>query len=55
MNNYKCTVCGYIYRQDRGDWTHDIPKNTPSERLPDDWKCPTCNQVKMVFEEIKEK
>jgi rubredoxin len=53
MNSYKCTVCGYTYRPERGDWIHDIPPHTAFEDLPDDWRCPTCNQTKMAFEEIK--
>ncbi len=28
MNSYKCTVCGYTYRPERGDWIHDISPNT---------------------------
>lgn len=52
MNDYKCTVCGYTYRPARGDWIHDIPPNTPFEDLPDDWRCPTCNQPKMAFVEV---
>lgn len=55
MSDYKCTMCGYIYRPERGDWTHDIPKNTEFYDLPDSWRCPTCNQPKMAFEEIKAK
>lgn len=33
-----CTVCGYIYDGD-----------TPFEELPDDYKCPVCNQPKSKF------
>lgn len=53
MNNYKCTVCGYTYRPERGDKLRDIEEGTAFEELPDNWKCPTCNQSKMVFEEVK--
>jgi rubredoxin len=53
MKNYRCTVCSYTYRPARGDNTHDVEPNTPFEDLPDDWKCPTCNQPKMAFEEAK--
>ncbi len=54
MSNYKCTVCGYTYKPERGDWMHDIPKNTAFEDLPESWRCPSCNQPMMAFEEIKE-
>lgn len=53
MDKYKCTVCGYIYRPERGDKLRDIPPNTPFDELPEDWKCPTCNQPKMVFVEME--
>lgn len=52
VEHYKCTVCGYVYKPERGDWMHDIPKNTAFEDLPDDWKCPTCNQPQMAFEPL---
>ncbi|MCC5911810.1 MAG: rubredoxin [Clostridiaceae bacterium] len=52
MQDYKCTVCGYTYRPEKGDWTQEISKNTAFEDLPEHWKCPTCNQPKMAFEEI---
>ena len=53
VTDYKCTVCGYTYRPERGDKVHDIEPMTSFEDLPDDWKCPTCNQSKMAFEEKK--
>ncbi|MBF4695731.1 rubredoxin [Fusibacter ferrireducens] len=49
MKIYKCTVCGYIYKPEKGEWRKDIPKGTPFEELPEDFKCPTCNQPKMAF------
>ncbi|MCT4661832.1 MAG: rubredoxin [Tissierellales bacterium] len=55
MDKYKCTVCGYIYRPERGDRIGDIPEGTSFEDLPDDWKCPTCNQPKMAFVEMVKK
>lgn len=55
MKDYKCTVCSYVYREENGDWTHGIPKGTSFEELPDDWKCPTCNQPKMAFIEAENK
>jgi len=50
MQNYRCTVCGYIYKPDREDWMSDVIKGTPFEALPDGWHCPTCRQPKMAFE-----
>jgi len=50
MQSYKCSVCGYEYKPDRGDWLSGVEKGTAFEDLPDDWKCPTCGQPKMAFE-----
>lgn len=35
---YQCSVCHYVYDGE-----------TPFEELPDDYKCPLCNQPKSVF------
>lgn len=53
MSSNKCTVCGYTYRPERGDRIHDIGPNTEFKDLPDNWRCPTCNQPKMAFVEIE--
>lgn len=52
MNYYKCTICGYIYKPERGDKTSNIPINTNFDDLPEDWRCPMCNQPKFVFKLI---
>lgn len=41
--------CGYIYDPDRGDRKGKIPKGTPFENLPEDWKCPVCGVSKQKF------
>lgn len=51
--NYKCAFCSYVYRPERGDKNRDIPENTPFDNLPEDWRCPTCNQDKMAFKAIR--
>lgn len=53
MNNYRCTVCSYTYRPAKGDPIRDIERNTDFNSLPETWRCPTCNQSKMAFEEEK--
>ncbi len=49
MEYYKCSVCSYVYKPEKGDWIHDIEKGTKFEDLPEDWKCPSCNQPKLAF------
>ena len=48
---YQCQTvnCGYIYDPDRGDRKGKIPKGTPFEDLPDDWRCPVCGAGKKMF------
>ena len=50
MQQYKCTICGYIYDPEKGDPDNNIPANTPFEKLPDDWACPLCGAPKDMFE-----
>ncbi|PAB56901.1 rubredoxin [Anaeromicrobium sediminis] len=53
MEIYKCSVCGYSYKEEKGDWTNDIKAGTKWEDLPEYWRCPTCNQPKMAFAKMK--
>lgn len=53
MDNYKCTICGYVYKPSRGDTFANIPPGVPFDELPEDYKCPMCSQPKVVFEKIE--
>jgi len=52
MAKWRCTVCGYIYDEEKGDETNDIEPGTKFEELPDDWLCPVCGAPKEDFEKI---
>jgi len=54
MAKWKCLVCGYIYDEDAGDPSGDIPPGTLFEDLPDYWVCPVCGASKDQFEYIEE-
>ena len=41
MAKYRCTVCNYIYDEDKEDKKFD--------ELPDDWRCPVCNSPKSSY------
>ena len=43
---YKCTICGYIYDDDK--------EKVPFDQLPDTWKCPLCGARKADFAPLKE-
>lgn len=43
---YKCTVCGYIY--------DDEKESVKFEALSDDWTCPLCGVGKDLFEKVED-
>ena len=45
MNNYLCTLCGYIYRPDENN-------NIEFIDLDDSWVCPLCSASKEEFEPV---
>ena len=50
-NLYECTVCGYIYDEEKGD-EPDIPKGTKFLELPTNWDCPFCDAEQDEFYQI---
>ena len=53
MAKWRCTVCGYVYDEERGDPENDIDPGTEFEELPDDWVCPLCGAPKAQFEKVE--
>ncbi|XP_073063928.1 uncharacterized protein [Primulina eburnea] len=47
---YECRSCGYKYDEGIGDPSYPIPPGLPFDRLPDDWRCPTCGASQSFFE-----
>ena len=43
---YRCTICGYIYDDDK--------EKVPFDQLPDSWKCPLCGARKADFVPVDE-
>jgi pyruvate oxidase len=41
MAKYRCTVCNYIYDEEK--------EGKKFSELPDEWRCPVCNSLKKVF------
>lgn len=50
MDNFVCTVCGYVYDEAAGDPDHGIAPGTKFDDIPDDWVCPVCGVGKDMFE-----
>lgn len=48
-----CTICGWLYEEDRGLPEEDIPPGTRWEDLPDDFVCPECGAGKDQFRELE--
>jgi rubredoxin/uncharacterized membrane protein len=46
MARYECTVCGYIYDEEK--------EGTPWDMLPEDWVCPICGAKKADFKLVDE-
>lgn len=46
MAKYKCTICGYIYDEEK--------ENIKFEELPETWECPLCGVKKDLFEKVEE-
>jgi pyruvate oxidase len=51
---WKCTVCGYVYDEEKGEPATHTPPGTKFEDLPADWRCPVCGSGKEVFVEAGE-
>ena len=46
MAKYRCTICGYIYDDDK--------EEVKFEDLPDSWTCPLCGVPKSLFEKVED-
>lgn len=46
---YICSICGYLYDEERGDAEYNIAPGTRWEDLPRDWVCPACHHAKSAF------
>lgn len=48
-DRYVCLMCGYTYDPKRGDPKGGIPRGTPGDRLPPQWRCPVCEAEQRNF------
>lgn len=48
---YVCTVCAYVYDEEKGDPESGIAPGTKWEDVPEDYLCPLCKVGKDYFEE----
>jgi len=52
MENWRCKVCGYVYKPAKGDKEGDVPPGTPFDGLDEEWVCPVCSVDKSGFAEV---
>jgi len=50
MSKFKCSVCGWIYNEERGDSQGGVAAGTLFADIADDWTCPECGVGKDSFE-----
>lgn len=55
MKTYKCCVCDYLYREEKGEPQKGIPELTEWQDLPQDFRCPICGANKEAFALYEEK
>ncbi|XP_078444403.1 rubredoxin-like superfamily protein [Wolffia australiana] len=46
----ECRSCGYLYDQKLGDPSYPVPPGLSFDKLPEDWRCPTCGAAKSFFD-----
>ncbi|MBO6292609.1 MAG: rubredoxin [Selenomonas sp.] len=51
MKVWVCSVCGWIYDEEKGDPDYDLAPGVKFEDLPEDFVCPLCGVGKDQFEE----
>ena len=49
MKKYVCSICGYVYDEEKGIPEKGIAPGTKWEDLPEDWVCPLCKASKAMF------
>ncbi|CAN1761330.1 rub [Linum perenne] len=47
---YECRSCGYKYDEAVGDPSYPVPPGLPFDKLPEDWRCPTCGAAQSFFQ-----
>jgi rubredoxin len=51
MKTWVCSVCGWIYDEEKGDAENGLAAGVSFADLPDDFVCPLCGVGKDMFNE----
>ena len=49
FNKYICSICGYVYDEEKGSPEAGTAPGTAWQNLPEDWVCPLCGATKEDF------
>ncbi len=52
FKRYKCKTCGHIYDEAVGDPKNGLKAGTLWADVPDDWGCPKCGALKIMFKKL---
>ncbi len=52
MEEWECSVCGYIYDPVVGDPDGGIAPGTAFKDIPNDWVCPQCGASIDMFDKV---
>jgi rubredoxin len=53
FKRYQCSVCGFIYDEEKGAPEEGLAPGTRWADIPDDWCCPDCGTAKSEFEMVE--
>ncbi len=53
MKKWQCTVCDWVYDEEKGAPDEGITPGTKWEHVPDDWVCPDCGATKDEFDMVE--
>lgn len=53
MKKYVCTVCNWVYDEEKGDPDNGIAPGTSWDDLPADYICPECGVGRELFEPME--
>lgn len=53
MSRYRCSECGWVYDEAKGDERRGIAPGTKWKDLPEDFKCAECSNRKHTHKWVK--
>jgi rubredoxin len=49
VTKWRCSICGFVYDEERGLPEDGVAPGTAWEDIPDTWNCPECGVAKANF------